>query len=95
VLSILTLFSNPTFCAPLFFACFLSCDTASDLGTEIAPDARFNSRLRTNPQFSVIRRKRHVVRTERGNRKLTQKGAKGRRARKTRAHREGDGIPRG
>lgn len=30
-------------------------------------------RIRANPQFSVIRRKRHVARTERGNRKSTKK----------------------
>lgn len=32
-----------------------------------------NRRIRANPQFSVIRRKRHVARTERGNRKSTKK----------------------
>ena len=31
-----------------------------------------NRRIKANPQFSVIRRKRHVARTERGNRKSTK-----------------------
>lgn len=42
------------------------------VGSENA-ETVLDHRIRANPQFSVIRRKRHVARTERGNRKSTKK----------------------
>lgn len=75
VLSILTLFNNPVLCPSQFRVLCFFCTTPSDLEAR-AVGAYFNSHIRTNPQFSIIRRKRHVVRTERGNRKLRQKKMK-------------------
>lgn len=49
-------------------------------------DAHFNCHIRSNPQFSVIQRKQHVVRTERDNRKRKKKEKKKWRSEKVKIH---------